>query len=300
MTIPQRVKIVEVGPRDGLQNETALVPSDIKIQLVEKLAATGLSAIECGSFVNPKWVPQMADSAAVFSGIQRQPGVTYSALTPNLKGLESAIAAGVDEVAVFGSCTEAFSLKNINCSIEESLARFKPLMRAAEQANLKVRAYLSCAFGCPYSGEVSPLQVAKVARQLEDLGCYEIAISDTIGTGTPALVESVVNAVAGSLPLQQLAMHFHDTQGRALANVEQSLKMGITVFDSAIGGLGGCPYADGASGNLATEALVGLLHNKGVETGVDLAQCWVVGEFINAYVGAPKSTKPALASSKNN
>lgn len=269
MTLPQQVKIVEVGPRDGLQNETA-VPVEAKIVLVNALAKAGLSYIETGAFVSPKWVPQMADSSEVFAGIERQVGITYAALTPNLKGFEAAMQAQATEVAIFGAASEAFSQKNINCSIAESLERFAPVIEAAKAQNIKVRGYVSCVLGCPYQGEVSLNDVAYVAETLWNMGCYEVSLGDTIGVGTPLHAQRMLSAVAERVPMQNLALHFHNTYGQALANIASCLPMGVATIDSAVAGLGGCPYAKGASGNVATEDVVYMLHGMGIETGINL------------------------------
>jgi hydroxymethylglutaryl-CoA lyase len=246
--LPAFVRMVEVGPRDGLQNEKTIVPTAVKIALVEKLADAGLGVIEAGSFVSPKWVPQMGDSAEVFAGLARKPGVRYAALTPNLKGLEGALAAKADEVAVFGAASESFSQKNINCSIAESLDRFAPVMEQAKAAGVPVRGYVSCVLGCPYEGEIAPSAVAEVAARLYAMGCYEISLGDTIGTGTPAKAQAMIAAVAERVPVEKTAVHFHDTYGQALANLYAALTMGVAVVDSSVAGLGGCPYAKGASG----------------------------------------------------
>lgn len=269
MTLPQQVKIVEVGPRDGLQNETA-VPVEAKIVLVNALAKAGLSYIETGAFVSPKWVPQMADSSEVFAGIERQAGITYAALTPNLKGFEAAMQAQATEVAIFGAASEAFSQKNINCSIAESLERFAPVIEAAKAQNIKIRGYVSCVLGCPYQGEVSLNDVAYVAETLWNMGCYEVSLGDTIGVGTPLHAQRMLSAVAERVPMQNLALHFHNTYGQALANIASCLPMGVATIDSAVAGLGGCPYAKGASGNVATEDVVYMLHGMGIETGINL------------------------------
>ncbi|MCT4369951.1 hydroxymethylglutaryl-CoA lyase [Yangia mangrovi] len=261
------VEIFEVGPRDGLQNEARLIPAAEKIALVDCLSRAGFRRIECASFVSPKWVPQMATSAEVMAGIRRAPGVSYAALTPNMKGLEAALAAKVDEVAIFGSASEGFSRANINASIAESLERFAPVAEAARAAGLPVRGYVSCVVECPYDGMVAPEQVAKVARALHEMGCYEISLGDTIGRATPEAVTAMLQAVTGMVPAAQLAGHFHDTGGRALDNVEAALAMGLRVFDAAVGGLGGCPYAPGAAGNVATEAVADRLAALGYETG---------------------------------
>ncbi|KUF09097.1 hydroxymethylglutaryl-CoA lyase [Pseudoponticoccus marisrubri] len=267
----ERVEIFEVGPRDGLQNEARLIPAAEKIALVDLLSRAGFRRIECASFVSPKWVPQMADSAAVMEGITRVPGVLYSALTPNLKGLERAQAAVVDEVSVFGSASEGFARANINASVAESLDRFRPVVAAARDAGLPVRGYVSCAVECPYDGPVAPGQVARVAAALSEMGCDEISLADTIGRGGPEAVDAMLGAVLEALPAERLAGHFHDTGGRALANIEVALARGLRVFDAAVGGLGGCPYAPGAAGNVATEAVAARLAELGYETGLDLA-----------------------------
>jgi len=270
MSLPQYVNIVEVGPRDGLQNEARPISIADKVRLVDDLTAAGLSHIEVGSFVSPKWVPQMAGSAQVFEQIQRREGVVYSALAPNLRGFEDALAAGVREVAVFAAASEAFSQRNLNCSISESLERFVPIMAAARLHGLRVRGYVSCVLGCPYEGRVSAEQVASVANELYAMGCYEISLGDTIGTGTPRATRELFNAAAAQIPRGKLAGHFHDTYGQALVNIYSSLEEGIQVFDSSVAGLGGCPYAKGASGNVATEDVLYMLEGMGIETGVDL------------------------------
>jgi hydroxymethylglutaryl-CoA lyase len=265
----ERVAIFEVGPRDGLQNEPAPIATADKIRLVDALSACGFRKIETTSFVSPKWVPQMADAAQVMAGIARAPGIAYAALTPNLRGLEAALAAKADEVAVFGAASEGFSRRNINCSIAESLERFAPVLDAASAAGLPVRGYVSCVVACPYDGPTPPEAVARVARALSDLGCYEISLGDTIGAGTPATVAAMLDAVLADLPADRLAGHFHDTGGRALDNIALCLDRGLRVFDAAIGGLGGCPYAPGASGNVATEAVDAMLKARGYDTGLD-------------------------------
>jgi hydroxymethylglutaryl-CoA lyase len=291
---PTNVRIVEVGPRDGLQNEVA-VSTEAKIALVNALAEAGLRTIETGSFVSPKWVPQMADSAQVFAGIARKTGVTYSALTPNLQGYQAAIAAGADEVAIFGAASEAFSQKNINCSVAESLARFAPVLAAAKADGIRVRGYVSCVVGCPYQGEVAPAEVAKVAKALLDMGCYEISLGDTIGVGTPAKVHAMLDAVLAVVPVSQVAVHFHDTYGQALTNIYAALSRGIQVIDSAVAGLGGCPYAAGASGNVATEDVVYLLNGLGIAHGVELNTLAKAGWAIAAALGKTPSSKVGLA-----
>ncbi len=291
---PTNVRIVEVGPRDGLQNEVA-VSTEAKIALVNALADAGLRTIETGSFVSPKWVPQMADSAQVFAGIERKTGVTYSALTPNLQGYQGARAAGADEVAIFGAASEAFSQKNINCSVAESLDRFAPVIAAAKTDGIRVRGYVSCVVGCPYQGEVAPADVARVAKALLDMGCYEISLGDTIGVGTPAKVHAMLDAVLAVVPVSQVAVHFHDTYGQALTNIYAALSRGIQVIDSAVAGLGGCPYAAGASGNVATEDVVYLLNGLGIEHGVELNTLAKAGWAIAAALGKAPSSKVGLA-----
>jgi hydroxymethylglutaryl-CoA lyase len=278
--LPARVKIVEVGARDGLQNETTVVPTETKLALIAKLADAGLQHIEATAFVSPKWVPQMADHEAVMRRLPRREGVRYSALTPNLKGFEAALAAGAQEVAIFGAASEAFSQKNINCSIAESLRRFEDVMQAARRAGIPARGYVSCVLGCPYQGEVATSAVASVAGTLLDMGCYEISLGDTIGVGTPEKTKALIEAVARRVPVQQLAGHFHDTYGQALANIYASLQCGVAAFDSSVAGLGGCPYASGASGNGASEDLVYLLQGLGIYTGVDLELLMQAGNFI--------------------
>lgn len=289
------VKIVEVGPRDGLQNEAQPIDSAHKIALVNALSDAGLQVVEAGSFVNPKWVPQMAGSEAVFEGIARKAGVSYAALTPNLKGYERAIAVGASEVAIFAAASEAFSQKNINCSISESIERFAPIMDAARAAQIPVRGYVSCIAGCPYEGDIQPAKVAEVAKQLYDAGCYEISLGDTIGTGTPASIEAVITACAAVVPIEKLALHAHDTYGQALANIYRAIQLGVRVFDSSVAGLGGCPYAKGASGNVATEDLVYMLNGLGLEHGVDLHKLAQAGRDICAVLGRDSQSKVARA-----
>ncbi len=295
MTLPQQVRLVEVGPRDGLQNEKQPISVADKVRLVDDLSAAGLSYIEVGSFVSPKWVPQMAGSREVFAAIEQRPGVTYAALTPNLKGFEAALDAGVKEVAVFAAASETFSQKNINCTIGESLERFLPLMDAAQQQGLRVRGYVSCVLGCPYEGEVDPLQVARVARDLFAMGCYEVSLGDTIGTGTAGATRRLIEVVAAYVPRERLAGHFHDTYGQALANVYACLLEGIGVFDSSVAGLGGCPYAKGASGNVASEDLLYLLDGLGIETGIDLDRLIEAGQRICAVLGRENGSRVARA-----
>jgi hydroxymethylglutaryl-CoA lyase len=295
MGLPQRVKIVEVGPRDGLQNEPQLVPAAVKVELIDRLGQAGLKAIEATAFVSPKWVPQMGDAAEVMASLPRRPNVTYPVLVPNLKGFEQALAAGVGEIAVFGAASEAFSQKNINCSIAESLERFRPVAEAARSHNIRVRGYVSCVLGCPYQGEVRPAAVAEVAARLLEMGCYEVSLGDTIGVGTPASVARMLDAVALLVPVERLAGHYHDTWGMALANIYASLEMDVAVFDASVAGLGGCPYAAGASGNVATEDVVYLLHGLGIETGIDLERLVDAGAYICAELGRAPSSKVARA-----
>ncbi|WP_236218788.1 hydroxymethylglutaryl-CoA lyase [Pseudomonas rhodesiae] len=295
MTLPSHVRLVEVGPRDGLQNEANPISVADKVQLVDALSAAGLSYIEVGSFVSPKWVPQMAGSAEVFAQIQRKPGVTYGALAPNLRGFEDALAAGVKEVAVFAAASEAFSQRNINCSISESLERFAPIMAAAQQYGVSVRGYVSCVLGCPYEGEIAAEQVAVVARELYAMGCYEVSLGDTIGTGTAGATRRLFEVVGAQVPRDKLAGHFHDTYGQAIANVYAGLLEGIQVFDSSIAGLGGCPYAKGASGNVATEDVLYLLNGLGIHTGVDLDALILAGRQISQVLGRPSGSRVAKA-----
>jgi hydroxymethylglutaryl-CoA lyase len=287
----ESVRIVEVGPRDGLQNEPREVPTDVKVQLIERLADAGLPAVEATAFVSPKWVPQMADHTEVLERIRRKPGVDYPVLAPNLKGFESARAAGATEVAIFGAASESFSRKNINCSIAESLERFHPVAQAAKKHGVKVRGYVSCVLGCPYEGEVPSAQVANVAKALYDMGCYEVSLGDTIGTGTPAKTKTMIQACAALVPMQKLAGHYHDTYGQALANIYASLEMGVRTFDASVAGLGGCPYAAGASGNVATEDVVYMLNGMGLRTGVDLDKLVDIGRWICGVLGKEPSSK---------
>jgi hydroxymethylglutaryl-CoA lyase len=289
------VKIVEVGPRDGLQNEAAQVPTEIKIELIDRLAEAGLPAVEATAFVSPEWVPQMADNARVFAGIRKKPGVAYPVLVPNLKGFEAARAAGAAEIAVFGAASETFSRKNINCSIAESLERFAPVVKAARANKMRVRGYISCAAGCPYEGEVKPQAVAALAEELYKMGCYEISLGDTIGVGTPGRIRAMIEAVAKRVPIGRLAGHYHDTYGQALANIYASLEAGVRTFDSSVAGLGGCPYARGATGNVATEDVVYMLDGLGIETGVDLTKVLRTGRFICLALGREPSSKVARA-----
>jgi hydroxymethylglutaryl-CoA lyase len=291
MALPESVNVVEVGPRDGLQNEKAEVPTAVKIELIDRLSAAGLSAVEATAFVSPKWVPQMADNAAVMAGINRRPGTSYPVLTPNMKGFEAAVAAGAEEVAVFGAASESFSKKNINCSIAESLDRFAPVLEAAAENGVRVRGYVSCVLDCPYEGPIAPSAVADVSARLLDMGCYEISLGDTIGRGTPVRARAMVDAVAERVPVRQLAAHFHDTYGQALANLYAVLEQGIATVDSSVSGLGGCPYAKGASGNVATEDVLYMLDGLGIETGVDLAAVIEAGRFISTHLGRPSGSK---------
>jgi len=291
MAFPQSVRLVEVGPRDGLQNEPEPIATATKLELIERLGAAGIRHIEAASFVSPKWVPQMADHREVMTGLTHRPGVTYSALTPNLKGLEAALECGVDEVAMFGAASETFSQKNINCSIAESLERFAPVLERARQANVRVRGYVSCVLGCPYEGEIAPAKVADVSKVLFEMGCYEVSLGDTIGTGTPLAAKRMIEAVSREIPMDKLAAHFHDTYGQALANLYAVLEEGIGVVDSSVAGLGGCPYAKGASGNVASEDVVYLLNGLGVETGIDLNKLTDTGIWITQTIGRPNRSK---------
>lgn len=295
MNLPTHVKLVEVGPRDGLQNEKETIPAEAKIELVERLAAAGLPNIEAASFVSPKWVPQMATSAEVMETIRRRPGTLYSALTPNMKGFEAALAARSDEVVIFGSASEAFSQRNINCSIAESIERFREVARAAKEHDLRLRGSISCAFGCPYQGEVAPDAVADVVRRLRDLGCDEIDIADTIGVGTPGKIKAVYETVAKDYPLGRLSGHFHDTYGQALVNIYAALETGVSIFHASVAGLGGCPYAKGATGNVATEDVVYMLDGLGIHTGVDLDLVVDAGQFISGHLGRKAASRAGNA-----
>ena len=293
--LPAQVRIVEVGARDGLQNEPAAVSTETKVQLIGLLADAGLRHIEATAFVSPRSVPQMADHEAVLRALPARAGVTYSVLTPNLRGFEGAVAAGAREVAVFAAASEAFSQRNINCSIAESLERFEPILRAARPLSIAVRGYVSCVAGCPYQGEVKPEAVARVARSLFDMGCYEISLGDTIGVGTPGQIKGLLEVVARQVPIEHLAGHFHDTYGQALANVYAALQSGVKVFDSSVAGLGGCPYAAGASGNVATEDLLYMLQGLGIGTGVDLERIAAAGGFICEVLGRATRSRVAQA-----
>jgi hydroxymethylglutaryl-CoA lyase len=296
--LPRFVKIVEVGPRDGLQNEKNLVPTSVKIELIHKLVASGLSVVEATSFVSPKWVPQLADAKDVLEGIRQAPDVRYPVLTPNLRGFEAAIAACAKEVAVFASASESFSKSNLNCSIEASLARYRDVTSAAKKHGIRVRGYVSCVVGCPVEGAVHPSKVAYVAKELYDMGCAEISLGDTIGVATPGKVVPMLEAVMSVVPVDKLAVHFHDTYGQALANILVSLQMGISVVDSSVSGLGGCPYAKGATGNVATEDVVYMLHGLGIETNVDLGKLMDAGDYICKHLDRPSGSKTASALSK--
>jgi hydroxymethylglutaryl-CoA lyase len=292
---PKRVNIVEVGPRDGLQAESRFIPTDVKIELVNRLVDAGLRRIEAASFVSPKWIPQMADGAAVMAAIERKAGVSYAALTPNMKGLEAAIESKVDEVVIFGAASEAFSIRNINCSVAESLERFAPVARSAKDAGLRLRASISCSFGCPYQGPVSVDAVVDMVKRFRDMGCDEIDIADTIGVGTLQHVQQVVQAASKEFPLERLAGHFHDTYGQALANIVGALQVGMSVFHASVGGLGGCPYAKGATGNVATEDLLYLLDGLGIETGVELDAVVSAGDWISQKMGRENGARAGKA-----
>ena len=294
-SLPTQVRIVEVGPRDGLQNEKGEVPTAVKLELIERLAEAGLRAIEATAFVSPKWIPQMADHTEVLERIRRRPGVAYPVLTPNLKGLETARAAGATEVAVFAAASEAFSKKNINCSISESLERFRPILEQSQKEKIKVRGYISCVLGCPYEGEIRPAKVAEVAGALHDMGCYEISLGDTIGVGTPGKTQAMIEACAKRVPAQKLAGHYHDTYGQALANIYASMELGLATFDSSVAGLGGCPYAKGATGNVATEDVVYMLHGLGIETGIDLDKLVDTGMWISGFLNRSTNSRTARA-----
>ncbi len=295
MNLPKKVKIVEVGPRDGLQNEKGDVPADVKIELVNRLTEAGFPNIEAASFVSPKWVPQMATSKDVMAGITRKPGVIYSALTPNMQGFEAALAAGANEVVIFGAASEAFSQKNINCSIAESIERFVPVAKAAKDAGLRLRASVSTAFGCPYQGEVPLESVAYVVGRMRDLGCDEIDIADTIGVSTPRKTQAVMERAIKEFRANGLAGHFHDTYGQALANIYASMEVGIEIFHSSVSGLGGCPYAKGATGNVATEDVIYMMNGLGIETGVDLDKVVDAGQFISNFLGRKAASRAGNA-----
>jgi len=296
MSLPQQVRLIEVGPRDGLQNEPGeMIATATKIELINALADTGLRHIEATSFVSPKWVPQMADAHAVMTGLKRNPNTTYAALTPNLTGLNKALSVNVDEVAVFSAASEAFTQKNINCSIAESLERFAPLIEKAQANNIPVRGYVSTVMGCPYAGDIPAAQVAAVCKAMFDMGCYEISLGDTIGVGTPVQAKQLIAEVAKVVPIERLAAHFHDTYGQALANIYAVLEEGVSVIDTAVAGLGGCPYAHGASGNVATEDVLYMLNGLGIETGVELEKLVQVSQWISQQLGRHNGSKVALA-----
>lgn len=296
MTLPREVRLVEMSPRDGLQNEAGpLIATDIKTELINRLGDSGLGHIEAASFVSPRWVPQMGDAAEVMAGIRRRPDVRHAALTPNLKGFENALAAGVNEVAVFAAASESFSRHNINCSIADSLARFHPVMEAAREHGIPVRGYVSTVLGCPYEGDIDPQQVARVAGELADMGCHEISLGDTIGTGTPLKAKRMLAAVTQKVPVERLAAHFHDTYGQALANLFAVLEEGVSVIDASVAGLGGCPYARGASGNVATEDVLYLLDGLGIRTGVNLHSLAATGDWISRQLERPNGSKTGQA-----
>jgi hydroxymethylglutaryl-CoA lyase len=295
MRLPAKVRMVEVGPRDGLQNEAQIIAAPTKIALIHRLAAAGLTTIEAGSFVSPKWIPQMADTAMVLAGLQRSAGVTYPVLVPNMKGFEGALAAHCDEIAVFTAASESFSRRNTNCSIADSYARIAPVVAAARSHDIRVRGYISTVIDCPYEGPIAPSAVAAVAAKLWELGCYEISLGDTIGTGTPQRIQRMIEAVAEKVPVAKLAGHYHDTYGQALANILASLELGIAVFDGSVAGLGGCPYAPGATGNVASEDVLYMLEGLGIETGIELAKLAAAGQFISAVLGRQPQSKVARA-----
>jgi hydroxymethylglutaryl-CoA lyase len=295
VSLPQSVRIVEVGPRDGLQNEPHPVSTADKLTLIDMLSDAGLRSIEATAFVSPKWVPQMADHVDVLRGINRRPGVAYPVLVPNMKGFEAAVGSGAEEVAVFGAASETFSQKNINCSIADSLDRFRPVFEAAQQRRVRVRGYVSCVTHCPYEGDIDPVATARVAQTLYEMGCYEVSLGDTIGAATPRQIKMMLESVMRHVPVDNLAGHYHDTYGQAVANVFASLEMGVSVFDSSVGGLGGCPYAKGATGNVATEDVVYLLQGLGIDPGIDLQKLIAAGEFICTSLGKPTNSKVASA-----
>lgn len=295
MKLPNKVKIVEVGPRDGLQNESVFVPTAVKVAFINQLSQLQIPTIEATSFVAPKWVPQMADHSEVFQQIEKHSGIHYPVLVPNLQGLEAALEVGVREIAIFTAASDTFTRKNINCSIEESFERFQPVINAAKAAGIKIRGYVSCALGCPYEGEVKANNVANVAERLYQLGCYEISLGDTIGVGTPLKTQLMLETVAKNIPLESMACHFHDTYGQALANIYAALELGVQVFDCSVSGLGGCPYAKGASGNVASEDLIYMLHGLNIKTGIDLDGLIDVGIFICGQLNKPSRSKVSIA-----
>ncbi|KAJ2964034.1 hypothetical protein NQZ79_g900 [Umbelopsis isabellina] len=290
-----KIKLVEVGPRDGLQNEKQVIPSEVKIELINKLSNVGLTSIEATSFVSPKWVPQMADARQVLTSITQKPDISYPVLAPNVKGLEAAIEAGAKEVAVFSAASETFNKKNTNCTLEESMKRVEAIMEVARQKNVKIRGYVSCVVGCPYEGPVSPQVVADMSKRLLDMGCYEVSLGDTIGVGTPGSIAKMLEAVLKVAPVDKLAVHTHDTYGQALANILCSLDYGIRTFDSSIAGLGGCPYAPGAKGNVATEDVVYMLHGSGYDTGINLEELIHIGDWISQKLGRPTGSRAGSA-----
>lgn len=291
MSFPQRVKIVEVSARDGLQNEKQIIPTDVKINFINQLSKTGLSVIEATSFVSPKWIPQLADASEVLINIKKEPHVTYPVLVPNLKGLEAALLAGAKEIAVFTTPSEQFSQHNTHCSVAESLQRITEITTVAKKNKIPVRAYISCVLGCPYEGEILPEKVAALAEKLDQVGCYEISLGDTIGVGTPIKTKRLIEVVSEKIPIKHLAVHFHDTYGQALVNIYVALECGVAVVDAAVAGLGGCPYAKGASGNVATEDVLYMLNGMGIETSVDLEKIVAVGQFISQYLGQEPRSK---------
>jgi len=295
MTFPHHIKIVEVGPRDGLQNETQILPASVKIDFINQLSETGLSVIETTSFVSPKWIPQLADATEVFQGIQKKPNVNYPVLVPNLKGLEAALEAGVKEIAVFTTPSEEFSKRNMNCTVTESLHQIAEVVNLAKKKRLRIRAYLSCVLGCPYEGKILPEKVGELGEILLRMGCYEISLGDTIGVGTPPKIKRLLEIVCRHVPLKYVAVHFHDTYGQALVNIYSALEFGVNVIDSSVSGLGGCPYAKGASGNVATEDVVHMLHGMGIDTGVDLKKLIAAGKFISKQLGRVPQSKVNMA-----